>query len=213
MKKSLESTVLRLPLAAAILVATALPGIAETPKPNPHQLINAQAIDEIRKWTDTEIVRVAVNAQNARIGDIDQAEIDRLDKQWRAEREADDKPLIAATLSNPLSVYLSRMQGKSVGLFVEIFVMDDKGLNVGQSSITGDYWQGDEAKFQKTFPEGGMETFIDEAEWDEDFKIWRAQVNIPIRNEDGSKKIGAATIEVNLTEAQRRVMPEAGEAF
>ena len=78
MKKSLESTVLRLPLAAAILVATALPGIAETPKPNPHQLINAQAIDEIRKWTDTEIVRVAVNAQNARIGDIDQAEIDRI---------------------------------------------------------------------------------------------------------------------------------------
>ena len=148
-----------------------------------------------------------------RYGDLTQDKIDALDKQWVEEREKADKPLIAATLSNPLSVYLSRMQGKSVGLFVEIFVMDDKGLNVGQSSITGDYWQGDEAKFQKTFPDGGMDTFIDEAEWDDSVNIWRAQVNIPVYDEAGSKKIGAATIEINLTEAQRRLMPAAGEAF
>ena len=204
MKKSLESTVLRLPLAAAILVATALPGIAETPKPNPHQLINAQAIDEIRKWTDTEIVRVAVNAQNARIGDIDQAEIDRLDKQWRAEREADDKPLIAATLSNPLSVYLSRMQGKSVGLYTEIFVMDHNGLNVGQSSITSDFWQGDEDKFQKTFQVAKDAVFIDEPEWDDEFKIWRGQVNFTLTDEKGESPIGAVTVEMSLSELERR---------
>ena len=188
-------------------------GSAKPAAPDASKVITKQMLDDIHMWIDTDVVRQSILAQNIRYGDLPQDKIDALDQQWRAEREADDKPLIAATLSNPLSVYLSRMQGKSVGLFVEIFVMDDKGLNVGQSSITGDYWQGDEAKFQKTFPEGGMETFIDEAEWDEDFKIWRAQVNIPIRNEDGSKKIGAATIEINLTEAQRRLMPEASEAF
>jgi hypothetical protein len=204
MNNRLETTVLRLPLAAAILLATALPSAAETPKPNARQLIKAGVIEEIRKWTDTEIVRVAVNAQNARIGDVDQVEIDRLDLQWRAEREADDKPLIAATLSNPLSVYLSRMQGRSVGLYTEIFVMDKNGLNVGQSSITSDFWQGDEDKFQKTFQVSNDAVFIDEPEWDDDFKIWRGQVNFTLTDEKGEKPIGAATVEINLSELERR---------
>ena len=208
MKKLISAMALTLSLGISPFAAVAKPAAPDTAK-----VITKEMIEDIHKWIDTDVVRQSIVAQNVRYGELAQEKIDALDKQWREEREADDKPLIAATLSNPLSVYLSRMQGKSVGLFVEIFVMDNKGLNVGQSSITSDYWQGDEAKYQKTFPADGMDMFIDEAEWDEDFKIWRAQVNIPIRNEDGSKKIGAATIEVNLTEAQRRVMPEASEAF
>ncbi|MBB4304947.1 hypothetical protein GGD81_004012 [Rhodobium orientis] len=174
------------------------------PAPDAKALITPAMVADARAWVDTEIVRVSVEAQNGRYGALQQAEIDALDKQWREEREAADKPLIAATLSNPLSVYLSRMQGRSVGLYVEIFVMDDNGLNVGQSSITGDFWQGDEAKFQKTFPVGPDAVFIDEPEWDDDFKIWRAQLNYTLTAEDGTTPIGAATVEVNLTEAARR---------
>jgi hypothetical protein len=83
--------------------------------------------------------------------------------------------------------------------------MDANGLNVGQSSITGDYWQGDEAKFQKTFPNGADAVFIDEPEWDDDNKIWRAQMNMSIADPDNGKTIGAATVEFNLTELQRRM--------
>ena len=81
--------------------------------------------------------------------------------------------------------------------------MDDKGLNVGQSSITSDYWQGDEGKFQKTYPEGADAVFIDEAELNEDTKTWRAQVNLTVVDE-AKKPIGAVTVEVNLTELARR---------
>jgi hypothetical protein len=114
------------------------------------------------------------------------------------------KPLIASTLSSPLSSYLTRVQAGALGLYTEIFVVDSNGLNVGQSAITGDYWQGDEAKFQNTFPNGPDAVFIDEAEWDEDRRIWRAQLNLSIPNQDGTQAIGAATVEVNLTELQRR---------
>lgn len=96
------------------------------------------------------------------------------------------------------------VQAGALGLFTEIFVVDANGLNVGQSAITGDYWQGDEAKFQNTFPNGPDAVFIDEAEWDEDRRIWRAQLNLSIPSEDGTRAIGAATVEVNLTELQRR---------
>jgi hypothetical protein len=97
------------------------------------------------------------------------------------------------------------MQGQSVGLFVEIFVMDDKGLNVGQSSITSDFWQGDEAKFQKTYLVGPDAMFIDEPEWDDTYKIWRVQLNKSLTEPKTGKLIGAATIEINLTEWARRM--------
>ena len=190
-------------LAAAALCALVSPASAETAKPDIHRLITAPVVEEMRHWIETDIVRISVGAQNDRLQKLPQDQIDALDAQWRAERESDDKPLIAATLSNPLTVYLTRLQGKSLGLYAEIFVMDHNGLNVGQSSITGDFWQGDEAKFQKTYDVSGDALFVDEPEWDEDNKIWRGQVSFTLT--DNGKSIGAVTMEVNLTELERRV--------
>ncbi len=186
----------------AVLTQTAL---AAGPAPDASALITPNVVAEVRSWLANPIVALSVNAQNDLRGELAQSEIDALDAQWRTEREADDKPLIAATLSAPLSIYLLRIQAKSVGLYPEIFIMDANGLNVGQSSITGDYWQGDEAKFQKTFPNGADAVFIDEPEWDDDNKIWRAQMNMSIADPQNGKTIGAATIEFNLTELQRRM--------
>jgi len=189
---------------ASVIVS---PAFAETAKPDIHSLITASVVEDMRRWIETDIVRISVDAQNNRLQKLPQDQIDALDKQWRAERESDDKPLIAATLSNPLSVYLARLQGRSLGLYAEIFVMDQNGLNVGQSSITGDFWQGDEAKFQKTYDVSGDALFIDEAEWDDGNKIWRGQVSFTLTEAD--KSIGAVTMEVNLTELQRRSSPGA----
>ncbi|MEM1047317.1 MAG: hypothetical protein AAGL24_14255 [Pseudomonadota bacterium] len=172
--------------------------------PRVADLVTPALIESVREWASADIVRLAVNSQNARLGNLSSAQIEALDQQWRAERKADDKPLIAATLSNPLSVYLTRIQGQSLGLFVELFIMDNKGLNVGQSSITSDFWQGDEAKFQKTYPVGPTTVFVDEPEWDDGKKIWRVQVNMAVTDRDAKTPIGAVTAEINLTEAARR---------
>lgn len=166
-------------------------------------IIDAKAIQEIRDWLKNPVVEMSITAQNKKYKQLPQEEIDKLDKQWRAERKSDDQPLVAAILSNPLSNYLTQIQAASGGLFTEIFVMDANGLNVGQSAITGDFWQGDEAKFQKTFPNGAEAVFIDEAELNDDTKTWRAQVNLTV-NDQNNKPIGAVTVEYNLTELARR---------
>ncbi|WP_417688112.1 hypothetical protein [Roseibium sp.] len=191
-------------VAGLLALLTPLPLTAQPAAPDPQALMTPAFIDDVRDWLANPIVNLSITAQNQLRGQLAQDGIDALDKQWRAERENDDKPLISATLSAPLSSYLLRVQAGATGLYTEIFIMDSNGLNVGQSAITGDYWQGDEAKFQKTFSVAPDAVFIDEAEWDEERKIWRAQLNLAIADQTSGKAIGAATVEVNLTELQRR---------
>lgn len=207
-----------LPAAAAVCAALLLGfscGSANAAKPAPpadrDALIGDEVVGAIRALLANPIVGRSIRAQNAKYGALDQTEIDRLDKQWRAERESDDKPLISMTLSNPLSSYLTREQANSIGLYAAIFVTDRNGLNVGQSAITGDFWQGDEAKFQKTFPNGAGALFIDEPEWLDEAKVWIVQVNLTVADETSGAPIGAATFDLNITELQRRVAASAAE--
>lgn len=172
-------------------------------------LITDDVIADIREWVNVPVVIEALRSRNEGAGQLEQSEIDRLDKQWRAETKKDDQPLITSVLANPLSSYLYRVQARSVGLFTEVFVMDRNGLNVGQSSVTSDYWQGDEAKFQKTVDVGPGTVFIDEAEYNEETATWRAQVNMTIDNAEGNP-VGAITVEVNLTELERRKLAGLG---
>ncbi|MEQ8392206.1 MAG: hypothetical protein RIB30_14540 [Thalassospira sp.] len=186
-------------LLGSSFVATAkseLPG-------DPNVLITDAMIKDVREWLKNPVVGLSITSQNKLRKDMTQDEIDAADLQWRAEREAEDQPLVAAILTNPLSSYLTQVQAQSGGLFAEIFVMDAAGLNVGQSSITSDFWQGDEAKFQNTYPNGPDAVFIDEAEYNEESDTWRSQLNMTMSNEE-RQPIGAVTIEVNLNELARR---------
>ena len=170
---------------------------------NPKILINKAFIEKTIEWLEVPVMRLTVETRNAAAQDIDQARIDELDLIWRAETKVDDQPLITSVLSNPLSSYLTRIQANSHGLYSEIFVMDRNGLNAGQSAITTDYWQGDEAKFQKTYDVGANAIFIDDAEFDDETATWRSQLNLTLHSESG-QPIGAATVEINLTELARR---------
>jgi len=188
----------------ALVGATFAPSTSHAQSGISTDIIGKKQIEDIHNWLKNPVVEISIMAQNKKYSSISQADIDALDKQWRAERKAEDQPLVAAILSSPLSNYLTQIQAGSGGLYTEIFVMDAKGLNVGQSSITSDFWQGDEGKFQKTFPKGKGAIFIDEAELHEGTKTWRTQVNLTITDKQTDKPIGAITVEYNLTELARR---------
>jgi hypothetical protein len=188
-------------LGMGISLAATSPALASSPGKD---LITPEVIGEIRDFIDQEIVRLSILSQNEKYKNFTELDVLRMDEQWVKERSNESQPLISATLSNPLSSYLTRVQAHSYGLYTEIFVMDRHGLNVGQSSISSDYWQGDEAKFQKTYPVGGAAIFIDEPEYNDDINNWQVQVNVSISDGKNEDSIGAATIEVNLTELQRR---------
>lgn len=189
-----------LPLLTAILAFSMMLGQpAQAADPVAPAQIDDALIAQMREIASHSTVLISIKAQNERHMALTQADIDALDKQWVEQRKSDNQPLIAKVLGSPLSGYLIRQMAQSRGLFVEMFVMDNKGLNVGQSSITGDYWQGDEAKYQKTFLVSPDAVFIDDEIVVEKATGHRLQqVNLTIKDPADGKPAGAITIEVDL---------------
>ena len=181
-------------LAAVVSGALAAPAAAND--------FAAQIIDvlnnQIRTWATDPVVVAAVKAQNAETGGLSEGDIDTLDKQWRAEASAGSGPLIDSVLTNQLSAFLKEKKVASDGLYSEIFVMDAKGLNVGQSDITSDYMQGDEDKWQKTYPVGPDAVFIDDVEFDDSSGQFQSQVNATIADPATGQAIGAITVGINV---------------
>jgi hypothetical protein len=159
--------------------------------------LTALAKGDLKEIAQNPDLVAAVEAQNAQTAGYDQAKIDALDKQWRAEVDASSKPLIDSVLSNAASAYLKSVQDGSEGLYTEIFATDAKGLNVGQSSVTSDYWQGDEGKWQNTYLVGPDAIDIGDVEQDESTQTFQSQVSIPILDKSGAP-IGAITFGVNV---------------
>lgn len=148
-------------------------------------------------WIQDPVVTSAVEAQNEKHAGLSDADIEALDQKWRAEKDAGSGPMISEVLANDLSAWLKQKKDESNGLIAEVFVMDNKGLNVGQSDPTSDYWQGDEAKFQQTFGVGPDGQLIDEVEFDDSSESFISQVSRTITDASGAP-IGAVTIGINV---------------
>lgn len=150
------------------------------------------AVAEFRQWAGEPVVTDAVKAQNAAHAALTQADIDAKDLQWRAEAKLISSPMISAILANDLSQYLSGVKDNAKGVYTEIFVMDNKGLNVGQSDVTSDYWQGDEEKFTETFGVRPEAVHVSEVEYDESTQTYQVQISIAVV--DSGLPVGAMTV-------------------
>jgi hypothetical protein len=179
--------------AGIVFALTAVPAQADQAA-----ALKAMAKSKIITWAQDPKVVAAIKAQNTKHASLDQASIIKLDKQWRAETSASSKPMINGILSNDLSAFLKGVKGKNGALFTEIFVMDNKGLNVGQSDITSDYWQGDEAKWKKSYGAGMGAVHVGKIKQDESTQKFQSQVSVAIS--DGGKVIGAVTVGINVDE-------------
>lgn len=156
------------------------------------------AAGKVAGWASNAIVVAAINAQNGKNASLSQDEIIKLDKTWRAEVKAGGGAMTKMVLSNELSAYLKKVKAESEGLYTEIFVMDNKGLNVGQSDVTSDYWQGDEAKWQKTYSVGPDAIHVGKVSTDESSQALQSQLSLTIADPATGKAIGAITVGVNV---------------
>lgn len=181
---------------SAILTLGATPAMAAGNEQE--QAILEQVVPKVRAFIADSRVAEAVNAQNDRHANLSQGNIDKLDKQWRAETNSGGGKLVNSLLGNELSKYLVTVQDDSEGMFAEVFVMDNKGLNVGQSGLTSDYWQGDEAKWQKTYGKGADAMLIDDVEFDESTQSFQSQLSLPVVDPASGEVIGAVTVGVNM---------------
>ena len=154
--------------------------------------------NEIRQRLAEPVLVDAVLAQNAEHAGLSDADIAALDTQWREAAEAGGGAMIDEVLGRELSDYLRGVQEDSGGLITEIFVMDNRGLNVGQSVPTSDYMQGDEAKWQQTFSVGPDAVFVDDLEFDDSTNAFQSQVSGTIVAPETGEPIGAITVGVNV---------------
>ena len=192
MKTSMHRTLIA---ATALVALTAFSAAAQDAHVAP---VTDYIETNIKPWLSDPVLVDAVKAQNAQNAGLAQADIDALDKKWRAETEGSSKEMIDGVLGNALSQFLKAKQQEAGGLITEVFVMDNKGLNVGQSDVTSDYWQGDEDKWSKTYGAGPDAIFIDGAEKDESTQMLQSQGSIAIKDPASGEAIGAITVGINL---------------
>ncbi len=190
MYKAVKMTVLAVAASALMAGSAAANDFA----PQITEVINSQ----VKPWLSDPAIVEAIKAQNAETAGLGEGDIDALDKQWRAEAKSGSGPLVDKVLSNSVSALLKSKKDEAGGLFSEIFIMDAKGLNVGQSDVTSDYMQGDEAKWKKTYATGPDAVFIDEVEFDDSSQQFQSQANLTIVDPATGKAIGAITVGVNV---------------
>lgn len=177
-----------------VLVLQAAPARAAGPHVEPiTQYLNSH----LRRWIDDPVIINAVKAQNAANSGLAVGEIRTLDAEWLLETESENRPMIDKILANPASVFLQQRQEDAAGTITEIILMDAYGINVAQSDVTSDFWQGDEEKFIKTFLAGPDAVFVDDALKDASSQMFQAQVAVTIVDENGIP-IGAIAVGINL---------------
>ena len=152
-----------------------------------HLAVEAEAV---RPWGSDKVFVAAVKAQNSQ--GVTLAEIQRIDKEWmEGKREA----LVKEITTSPCAARLKQLVSERSAIG-ESFVMDDQGALVCATDKTSDYWQGDEAKWQRSYDGGKGALFIDRPKFDESSNENLAQISFPVL--DGSKVIGAITVGIEL---------------
>ena len=144
--------------------------------------------------TDPLIVK-AVKAENAKGKTLSQ--IQAMDKKWKAHAGIAD--YMQVMMDSECGKHLRNVQ-ISAPYYAEIFVMDNQGATVAMTDKTSDYWQGDEAKFKKSYKGGTGSVFVDEVRFDESTQDSLVQVSVPVK--DGDKVIGVITIGIDVAKIE-----------
>lgn len=139
------------------------------------------------KYSTQAVFVKAVEAQNAKKMTLE--DIQATDKKWIAAEEK--LPIQTELQSNDCAKELNKVVQSLTGVS-ESFVMDDQGANVCMSGLTSDYWQGDEAKWQKSFNGGKGGVDAGKVSFDKSANANLQQVSLPILGK-GGKVIGAVT--------------------
>ncbi len=173
------------------IIALVQTGFAEKA---PQKIVDLAQTVLVKHGMDPIIVK-AVIAENAKAKSLDQ--IKQHDKKWK------DTPGLATFMKKMMDSeegkYIKTIQD-STGFYAEIFIMDNQGANVAMTDKTSDYWQGDEAKFQKSFVGGTGAVFVDEVEFDDSSQAYLVQVSVPVM--DGGKAIGAITFGIDVDKVE-----------
>ena len=150
---------------------------------------------KLAQYGSDPVIVAAVKAENAKSKTL--AQIQDMDKTWKDHAGIAD--YMQALMESQGGAYLKKIQS-GAPYYAEIFLMDNQGANVAMTDKTSDYWQGDEAKFKKSFNNGAGAVFVDDVEFDDSAQVYLVQVSVPVM--DGGKAIGAITFGIDVEQVE-----------
>ena len=137
-----------------------------------------------------------IRVSNSNNSDLHLSKILEIDRKWRETERVDD--FIRSHLTNESSQYLIDFQEKH-DEFVEIFITDIKGLVVGETNKTSDYYQADEPWWIKAYNQGAGNTFYGEIEYDQSAMAESIPIYIPVFDPGTNKAIGVIKALCDIT--------------
>jgi GAF domain-containing protein/HAMP domain-containing protein len=161
-----------------------------------------QQVDSLQSFSLSKIIQDRVEATSAGYtGDpaTIEAELQALDRQWRAAGAAnnDADPLVQARLNNEIASELREYRS----LFpenVEVFVTDRYGALLGATNRTSDYYQADEDWWRAAFNRGRGAPYIGQPEYDESSATFSSIVAVPLYAHGTRDVVGILRTTFNL---------------
>lgn len=153
---------------------------------------------DLAAWALEPIVLDAVRAQNATHAGLTRAQIDQLDAGWRAQLRDPEAPMIDGVIGNAASIRLRDRKARAAGLVTQVVVMDAKGLNVAQSDLTPDYWQGDEEAFAGSYGAGPGGVHVSAVAVDRGSRSRWREISMTVVDPATGSAIGAVTFGVDM---------------
>lgn len=133
----------------------------------------------------------AVRRQNAQ--SLDAATIEQRDREWRSS--GDEDPLKRALQSGDHAAVMRRFVDQDPALSGALLA-DNRGANVATYRLADDYWQGDEAEWERTYNKGEGQVYVSPIQLDEETGAVSTYVAAPVL--DRSETIGVLVVGVNL---------------
>jgi len=179
----------------SIFVALLFVAISSTvvfAEPAPQKVVDLANTKLAELGKDKMIVK-AVRKDNAEGRTMD--EVKKIDEEWIAAKKAGNPyPFMTQLMENDCAKHLKEIMAAHP-FITEIFVTNNVGANVCQTAPTGDYWQGDEAKFKEVFKKGIL---VGEVEQEDGKNI--SLVSVPVKM--GELHVGTMNIGVDVDKVE-----------
>jgi sensor histidine kinase regulating citrate/malate metabolism len=152
---------------------------------------------QISTWAEQSVVVNYVQKINAQHSNYSKSQIRALNKQWQQQLNSSDKPLISGVMNNELSELLEKIQEHSNGLYQGILITDTKGLNIGETFISNEYWQGGQRFWKKAFATSPAKPYIFQGS-NKKGQLKPAMIALPILDSQG-RPIGVVAVNIDTS--------------
>ena len=179
------------PLPGAAAPAPSVPGFAvdfeDQALPARQKELLARYANQVVGWASTD--RLVRDAQQQSSAPLGRERIRQIDAAW--QRGENPEGLATSLGSNACADALRTLIGSNHG-FGEAFVTDSRGALVCMSRRTSDYWQGDEAKWTRSWAGGTGAVFVSKISHDDSTGLDLMHISVPIRA--GGGLVGVLTV-------------------